>query len=35
MYERRRWNQNGVPTLEKLKALGIDYPDITGTIKKH
>jgi aldehyde:ferredoxin oxidoreductase len=28
VYKRRGWNTNGVPTLEKVKALGIDFPDV-------
>jgi aldehyde:ferredoxin oxidoreductase len=33
VYERRGWNQNGVPTIEKAKALGIDFPDIIELLK--
>jgi aldehyde:ferredoxin oxidoreductase len=35
VYERRGWNKNGVPTLEKVKALGIDYPDVIELLEKH
>ncbi len=35
VYTRRGWNSNGVPTLEKVKALGIDYPDVVELLKKH
>jgi aldehyde:ferredoxin oxidoreductase len=35
VYQRRGWNKNGVPTLEKVKALGIDYPDIVELLKKY
>jgi aldehyde:ferredoxin oxidoreductase len=35
VYQRRGWNKNGVPTLEKVKALGIDYPDVVELLKKH
>jgi aldehyde:ferredoxin oxidoreductase len=35
VYKRRGWSQNGVPTLEKVKALGIDFPDVTEILKKH
>jgi aldehyde:ferredoxin oxidoreductase len=28
VYKRRGWTPNGVPTIEKAKALGIDFPDI-------
>lgn len=35
VYQRRGWNKNGVPTLEKVKTLGIDYPDVVELLKKH
>ena len=35
VYERRGWTKNGVPTLEKLKELGIDFPDVVAVVKKH
>ena len=35
VYKRRGWNANGVPTLEKVKALGIDFPDVTALLKKN
>jgi len=35
VYQRRGWTKNGVPTLEKAKALGIDYPDVVELLKKH
>jgi aldehyde:ferredoxin oxidoreductase len=35
VYKRRGWNQNGVPTLEKVKALGIDFPDIVEILWKN
>jgi aldehyde:ferredoxin oxidoreductase len=34
VYKRRRWNHNGVPTLEKIKELGIDIPDVVKLIEK-
>ena len=34
VYERRGWNHNGVPTLEKVKELGIDTPDVVKLIEK-
>jgi aldehyde:ferredoxin oxidoreductase len=34
VYQRRGWTRNGVPTLEKIKALGIDYPDVIETVKQ-
>jgi len=33
VYKRRGWNQNGVPTVEKVKALGIDFPDVIELLK--
>jgi aldehyde:ferredoxin oxidoreductase len=35
VYKRRGWTANGVPTLEKVKALGIDFPDVVELVKKH
>jgi len=35
VYARRGWSTNGVPTLEKVKALGIDFPDVVGLLRKH
>ncbi len=35
VYERRGWTKNGVPTLEKVKALGIDYPDVVKLLEEH
>jgi aldehyde:ferredoxin oxidoreductase len=35
VYQRRRCNKSGVPMLEKVKALGIDYPDVVELLKKH
>ncbi|MFQ5999314.1 MAG: aldehyde ferredoxin oxidoreductase family protein [Candidatus Bathyarchaeia archaeon] len=34
VYKRRGWNSNGVPTLEKVRELGIDFPDVVELIKK-
>lgn len=33
VYERRGWTNNGVPTLEKLKELRIDFPDVVELVK--
>jgi aldehyde:ferredoxin oxidoreductase len=33
VYERRGWNQNGIPTLEKIRALGIDFPDVVELVR--
>ncbi len=32
-YERRGWNKNGVPKLERLKELGIDLPEVVAVVK--
>lgn len=34
VYKRRGWTQNGVPTIEKAKALGIDFPDVIELLKQ-
>jgi len=34
VYKRRGWNHNGVPTLKKVKELGIDTPDVVELIEK-
>ncbi len=34
VYKRRGWNSNGVPTLQKVKELGIDFQDVVELIKK-
>ncbi len=35
VYKRRGWNENGIPTLEKVRELGIDFPDVVALIKEH
>lgn len=35
VYKRRGWNERGIPTLQKVRELGIDYPDIVDLIQKH
>jgi aldehyde:ferredoxin oxidoreductase len=35
VYARRGWNKNGVPTLQKVKALGIDFPEVVELLQKH
>jgi aldehyde:ferredoxin oxidoreductase len=35
VYKRRGWTANGVPTLEKVKSLGIDFPDVVELLQKH
>ena len=34
VYQRRGWDQNGIPTLEKIKALGIDFPDVIALVQR-
>ncbi len=34
VYKRRGWNSNGVPTLQKVKELGIDFPNVIELTKK-
>ena len=35
VYARRGWTAQGVPTLEKLRSLGIDYPEVLGVVERH
>ena len=35
VYKRRGWTKDGVPTLEHLKALGIDFPEVVDVVKGH
>ena len=35
VYERRGWTPNGVPTIEKAKALGIDFPDVMQLLQRN
>ncbi len=34
VYHRRGWNTNGVPSLRKVKELGIDFPDIREILQR-
>lgn len=34
-YKRRGWTSNGVPTIEKVKELGIAFPDVIDLISQH
>jgi aldehyde:ferredoxin oxidoreductase len=34
VYKRRGWTPDGVPTLETVKRLGIDFPDVVELISK-
>ena len=35
VYKRRGWNANGIPTVEKLRELGIDFPEVVEVVKAH
>jgi aldehyde:ferredoxin oxidoreductase len=35
VYERRGWTRDGIPTLETLRALEIDFPDVVELVRKH
>ncbi|MFX1606730.1 MAG: aldehyde ferredoxin oxidoreductase C-terminal domain-containing protein, partial [Promethearchaeota archaeon] len=35
-YKRRGWTRNGVPTMEKIKKLGLDWiPEVVDIVKQH
>jgi aldehyde:ferredoxin oxidoreductase len=33
VYARRGWNNDGIPTLETVKRLGIDFPEVIDVLK--
>ncbi|RLB91889.1 MAG: aldehyde:ferredoxin oxidoreductase, partial [Deltaproteobacteria bacterium] len=35
VYLRRGWTSNGIPTVETIKRLGIDYPEVLEVLKKN
>jgi aldehyde:ferredoxin oxidoreductase len=35
VYERRGWTPNGVPTLETLQRLRIDFPEVVAAVQPH
>ncbi|SHJ65994.1 Aldehyde ferredoxin oxidoreductase, partial [Dethiosulfatibacter aminovorans DSM 17477] len=35
VYKRRGWTENGVPTPEKLKSIGMDFPELLDVVEKH
>ncbi|MBM4428781.1 MAG: aldehyde:ferredoxin oxidoreductase [Chloroflexi bacterium] len=35
VYQRRGWTREGVPTLETVRRLGIDYPEVVALLQKH
>jgi len=34
VYQRRGWDSNSIPTLEKLRALGIDLPEVVAVVEQ-
>ncbi|UCF61897.1 MAG: aldehyde:ferredoxin oxidoreductase [Anaerolineaceae bacterium] len=34
VYARRGWDENGIPTMEMVKKLGIDFPDVVELIER-
>ena len=35
VYQRRGWNANGIPTLKKVRELGIDLPEVVALLAEH
>jgi aldehyde:ferredoxin oxidoreductase len=35
VYKRRGWNNNGVPTIEFLKKIGMDFPEVIEVVKDY
>jgi aldehyde:ferredoxin oxidoreductase len=35
VYQRRGWDENGIPTLETVRDLGIDFADVVALIEEH
>jgi len=35
VYARRGWTNNGIPTVETVKRLGIDFPEVLATLKQN
>jgi aldehyde:ferredoxin oxidoreductase len=35
VYKRRGWSPDGIPTAEKIKELGIDFPDVVELISRY
>jgi len=33
VYKRRGWNKNGVPTIEHLKKIGMDLPEVLAVVE--
>ena len=35
VYKRRGWNHNGVPTIDFLKKIGMDFPEVIDVVRDH
>ena len=35
VYRRRGWTNDGVPTPEKLRSIGIDLPEVLEVVEKY
>ena len=35
VYKRRGWNNDGIPTVETVNRLGIDFPEVLDLLKEH
>jgi aldehyde:ferredoxin oxidoreductase len=35
VYKRRGWTPNGIPTIARLKELGIDLPELVEIVKPY
>ncbi len=35
VYKRRGWTANGVPTVAKLRELGVDFPEVLAVVEPH
>ncbi len=35
VYERRGWTKDGIPTLDTVRRLGIDFPEVLEVLKAH
>jgi len=35
VYNRRGWNKNGIPTIEHLRKIGMDFPEVIEVVKNY
>ena len=35
VYKRRGWTNNGIPKIEKLKSIGMDFPEVIEVVEKY